>query len=157
MTSKLFFIDIYNDVNGLISDLPKKNVDTGMGVERTTAILEGVNDNYTSSIWKDVIEKIEEISSLPYEGNEKPMRIIADHIRTSVFILADYAFIKPSNTDQGYILRRLIRRTIRYAKMLNIDIDSNFEEILANLIIDKYKKYYKELEENRNIVLEELK
>ena len=151
------FMEFYKDENGLISELPKKNVDTGMGVERTTAILEGVNDNYTSSIWKDVIEKIEEISSLPYEGNEKPMRIIADHIRTSVFILADYAFIKPSNTDQGYILRRLIRRTIRYAKMLNIDIDSNFEEILANLIIDKYKKYYKELEENRNIVLEELK
>lgn len=151
------FMEFYKDENGVISELPKKNVDTGMGVERTTAILEGVNDNYTSSIWKDVIEKIEEISSLPYEGNEKPMRIIADHIRTSVFILADYAFIKPSNTDQGYILRRLIRRTIRYAKMLNIDIDSNFEELLANLIIDKYKKYYKELEENRNIVLEELK
>ena len=151
------FMEFYKGENGVISELPKKNVDTGMGVERTTAILEGVNDNYTSSIWKDVIEKIEEISSLPYEGNEKPMRIIADHIRTSVFILADYAFIKPSNTDQGYILRRLIRRTIRYAKMLNIDIDSNFEEILANLIIDKYKKYYKELEENRNIVLEELK
>ena len=151
------FMEFYKDENGVISELPKKNVDTGMGVERTTAILEGVNDNYTSSIWKNVIEKIEEISSLPYEGNEKPMRIIADHIRTSVFILADYAFIKPSNTDQGYILRRLIRRTIRYAKMLNIDIDSNFEEILANLIIDKYKKYYKELEENRNIVLEELK
>ncbi len=151
------FMEFYKDENGVISELPKKNVDTGMGVERTTAILEGVNDNYTSSIWKDVIEKIEEISSLPYEGNEKPMRIIADHIRTSVFILADYAFIKPSNTDQGYILRRLIRRTIRYAKMLNIDIDSSFEEILANLIIDKYKKYYKELEENRNIVLEELK
>ena len=149
------FMEFYKDENGVISELPKKNVDKGMGVERTTAILEGVNDNYTSSIWKDVIEKIEEISSLPYEGNEKPMRIIADHIRTSVFILADYAFIKPSNTDQGYILRRLIRRTIRYAKMLNIDI--NFEEILANLIIDKYKKYYKELEENRNIVLEELK
>lgn len=151
------FMEFYKDENGVISELPKKNVDTGMGVERTTAILEGVNDNYISSIWKDVIEKIEEISSLPYEGNEKPMRIIADHIRTSVFILADYAFIKPSNTDQGYILRRLIRRTIRYAKMLNIDIDSSFEEILANLIIDKYKKYYKELEENRNIVLEELK
>ena len=151
------FMEFYKDENGVISELPKKNVDTGMGVERTTAILEGVNDNYISSIWKDVIEKIEEISSLPYEGNEKPMRIIADHIRTSVFILADYAFIKPSNTDQGYILRRLIRRTIRYAKKLNIDIDSNFEEILANLIIDKYKKYYKELEENRSIVLEELK
>ena len=151
------FMEFYKDENGVIRELPKKNVDTGMGVERTTAILEGVNDNYMSSIWKDVIEKIEKISSLPYEGNEKPMRIIADHIRTSVFILADYAFIKPSNTDQGYILRRLIRRTIRYAKKLNIDIDSNFEEVLANLIIDKYKKYYKELEENRSIVLEELK
>ena len=132
-------MEFYKDENGVISELPKKNVDTGMGVERTTAILEGVNDNYTSSIWKDVIEKIEEISSLPYEGNEKPMRIIADHIRTSVFILADYAFIKPSNTDQGYILRRLIRRMIRHAKKIEIDLNSGFERELASMIIDKYK------------------
>ena len=151
------FMQYYKDESGKIVELPQKNVDTGMGVERTTAILEGVNDNYMSSIWKDVIEKIEELSNMSYVGNEKPMRIIADHIRTSVFILADYAGIKPSNTDQGYILRRLIRRTIRYAKQINIDIDSNFEEILANLIIDKYKSYYKELEENRSIVIEELK
>lgn len=151
------FMQYYKDESGKIVELPQKNVDTGMGVERTTAILEGVNDNYMSSIWKDVIEKIEELSNMSYVGNEKPMRIIADHIRTSVFILADYAGIKPSNTDQGYILRRLIRRTIRYAKQINIDIDSNFEEILANLIIDKYKPYYKELEENRSIVIEELK
>ena len=151
------FMQYYKDESGKIVELPQKNVDTGMGVERTTAILEDVNDNYMSSIWKDVIEKIEELSNMSYVGNEKPMRIIADHIRTSVFILADYAGIKPSNTDQGYILRRLIRRTIRYAKQINIDIDSNFEEILANLIIDKYKSYYKELEENRSIVIEELK
>ena len=151
------FMQYYKDESGKIVELPQKNVDTGMGVERTTAILEGVNDNYMSSIWKDVIEKIEELSNMSYVGNEKPMRIIADHIRTSVFILADYAGIKPSNTDQGYILRRLIRRTIRYAKQINIDIDSNFEEILENLIIDKYKSYYKELEENRSIVIEELK
>lgn len=151
------FMQYYKDESGKIVELPQKNVDTGMGVERTTAILEGVNDNYMSSIWKDVIEKIEELSNMSYVGNEKPMRIIADHIRTSVFILADYAGIKPSNTDQGYILRRLIRRTIRYAKQINIDIDSNFEEILANLIINKYKSYYKELEENRSIVIEELK
>ena len=151
------FMEFYKDENGVISELPKKNVDTGMGVERTTAILEGVNDNYTSSIWKDVIEKIEEISSLPYEGNEKPMRIIADHIRTSVFILADYAFIKPSNTDQGYILRRLIRRAIRHAKKLNIDINSNWEEQIARLLISKYKKYYSELDSNEAVVLEVLK
>ena len=128
-----------------------------MGVERTTAILEGVNDNYASSIWKDVISLIAEISGLPYEGNEKSMRIIADHLRTAVFISADPSGIKPSNTDQGYILRRLIRRAIRHAKRLNIDINSDWESRIAKLILDKYKKYYHELEENETIVLEVLK
>ena len=159
------WVEIWNDVfmqfekhaDGTITDLPAKNVDTGMGVERVTAILEGVNDNYQSSIWKDVITSIEEISNLPYEGNEKSFRIIADHIRTAVFISADNAGIKPSNTDQGYILRRLIRRAIRHAKKLNIDINSNWEEILANKIMDKYENYYEEIKTNRNIVLEVLK
>ena len=139
------FMQYYKDKDGKITNLPKKNVDTGMGVERVTAILEGVNDNYMSSIWKDVIEKIEEISGLPYSDNEKSMRIIADHLRTAVFISCDNAGIKPSNTDQGYILRRLIRRAIRHAKKLNIDINSDFDTVIANLIIDKYKKYYSEL------------
>ena len=94
---------------------------------------------------------------MPYEGNEKSMRIIADHLRTAVFISADPAGIKPSNTDQGYILRRLIRRAIRHAKMLNIDINSNFEERIANLIMDKYEKYYDELKINRHVVLEVLR
>ena len=151
------FMQYFKDDSGKITELPKKNVDTGMGVERVTAILEGVNDNYLSSIWKDVIKVIEDVSSLPYKGNEKSMRIIADHIRTSVFISADYAGIKPSNTDQGYILRRLIRRAIRHAKKLNIDINSDWEELIAKKIIDKYKKYYHELEDNENTVLEVLK
>ena len=159
------WVEIWNDVfmqynkkeDKTVAELPHKNVDTGMGVERTTAILEGVNDNYMSSIWKDVIELIEKISKLPYEGNEKSMRIIADHMRTAVFILADNAGIKPSNTDQGYILRRLIRRAIRHAKNLNIDINSNFEEEIALLIIKKYEKYYQELSENKNVVIEALK
>lgn len=151
------FMQYFKDEDGYVTELPKKNVDTGMGVERVTAILEGVNDNYKSSIWNDVIDLISNISNLPYEGNEESMRIIADHIRTAVFISADPAGIKPSNTDQGYILRRLIRRAIRHAKKLNIDINSNWEEQIAKLLISKYKKYYSELDSNETVVLEVLK
>jgi len=159
------WVEIWNNVfmqynhneDGTFTELPKKNVDTGMGLERITAVLEGVTDNYASSIWTDVIEKIEQISALTYTGNEKAMRIIADHIRSAVFMSADPAGIKPSNTDQGYILRRLIRRAIRYAKKLNIDINSDWEQEIAILIINKYKKYYAELEENKQVVLDVLK
>ena len=147
------FMQFHKSSEGIVTELPAKNVDTGMGVERTTAILEGVNDNYLSSIWKDVIDLICEISSLPYEGNEKSMRIIADHLRTAVFISADPAGIKPSNTDQGYILRRLIRRAIRHAKKLNIDINSDWEQRIARLLLEKYKNYYAELETNYEVVL----
>ncbi|MBR1416669.1 MAG: alanine--tRNA ligase [Bacilli bacterium] len=159
------WVEIWNDVfmgyekksDGSVVELPKKNVDTGMGVERVTAILEGVNDNYQSSIWKDVIDLICNIANVNYdEEHQRSIRIIADHLRTSVFILADYSGIIPSNTDQGYILRRLIRRAIRHAKSLNIDLTSNFEVEIAKLIIDKYKNYYKELEDNKDIVLNEL-
>lgn len=151
------FMQYYKDENGTVTELPKKNVDTGMGVERITTVLEGVDDNYKSSIWSDVIDLISSIAGLPYEGNEKSMRIIADHIRTAVFISSDPAGIKPSNTDQGYILRRLIRRAIRHAKKLGIDISSNWEEQIANLIISKYESYYSELKENKQVVLDVLK
>lgn len=151
------FMEFYKNTDGSVTELPKKNVDTGMGIERTAAILEGVYDNYQSSIWRDVIKKIEDITGVSYEGNEVSMRIIADHIRTSVFVLGDEAHVTPSNTDRGYILRRLIRRAIRHAKKLNIDINSNWEEELAKLIITKYQKYYQELEKNQDFILEELK
>ena len=158
------WVEIWNDVfmqyerhqDGSLSELPQKNIDTGMGFERATAVLEGVNDNYRSSIWTPIIKLIESISNVPYEGNEVPMRIIADHLRTSVFISADPAGIKPSNTDQGYILRRLIRRSIRYAKKLNIDINSDWEQAIARKIIEEYKVYYKELTDNEDVVLEVL-
>ena len=151
------FMQYFKDEDGNVTELPKKNVDTGMGVERVTAILEGVNDNYLSSVWKDVIDLICEISGKSYEENAKSIRIIADHIRTSVFIAADNAGIKPSNVGQGYILRRLIRRTIRHAKKLGIDINSDWERKIASLIISKYARYYKELTENENTVYEVLK
>ena len=164
-TSDDRWVEIWNNVfmqynhneDGTFTELPQKNVDTGMGVERVTALLEGQTDNYTSSIWYDIIKTIEKVSNLEYIGHEKEMRIIADHIRSAVFISADPAGIKPSNTDQGYILRRLIRRAIRYAKKLDIDINSDWEQKIALAIIEKNKKYYKELEENRDVVLEVLK
>ena len=160
------WVEIWNNVfmqynktqDGKFESLKQKNVDTGMGVERTVAILEGVDDNYKTSIWKDVIEKIEKLSNKEYSNEEyaRYMRIVADHIRAVVIIAADDANIVPSNTDQGYILRRLIRRMIRYAKKLEIDIDSDFEVELAKLIFKKYSKYYSEIERNSERILEVL-
>lgn len=158
------WVEIWNNVfmqyekfaDGTVKELPHKNVDTGMGVERTVAILEGVDDNYLSSIWKDIIDKIEEMSNTTYEKDAKSIRIIADHIRTAVFISGDNSGIKPSNTDQGYILRRLIRRMIRHAKKIGIDLESGFEKTLALMIIEKYAKYYEELEKNKEVILEVL-
>ncbi len=151
------FMEFNKDSNGKITELPRKNVDTGMGLERVVAILEGVDDNYKTSIWQEIIEAIEKVSNKSYQGNELSMRIIADHIRTSVFISADYAGIKPSNTDQGYILRRLIRRAIRHAKKLDIDMNSNWLEVIALEVIKKYENYYQEIKDNKDVVLEVLK
>ena len=150
------FMQYFKDENGNVTELPKKNVDTGMGVERVAAILEGVNDNYLSSVWIDVIKLIEQISNKNYEENKKDIRIIADHIRTATFILGDNAKIVPSNTDRGYILRRLIRRAIRCARNLEIANNTNWEEQIANLIIEKYAKYYDELSNNKEFIITEL-
>jgi len=160
------WVEIWNNVfmqynkttEGKYESLEQKNVDTGMGVERTTAILENVDDNYKTSIWKDIIQKIEEISNKSYENEDdaRCMRIIADHIRAVVIITADDANIVPSNTDQGYILRRLIRRMIRYAKKLEIDINSDFDIELAKMIFKKYSKYYPEIDRNKDRIIEVL-
>ena len=151
------FMEFNKDADGKITELSQKNVDTGMGLERVVAVLEGVDDNYQTSIWKEIISSIEKISNKSYKGNEISMRIIADHIRTSVFISSDRAGIKPSNTDQGYILRRLIRRAIRHAKKLDIDTNSNWMEPIALEIIKKYENYYDEIKENKSIALEALR
>ena len=153
------FMAYNHETDGTFTQLENKNVDTGMGVERVVAVLEGKTDNYKSSIWSSLISKIEEISNLKYDDEKytRCMRIIADHIRAIVMISGDDAGIKPSNTDQGYILRRLIRRMIRYAKNLNIDINSNWEQELAEVVINQYSKDYKELERNKQVILEVLK
>ncbi|MCX8159088.1 MAG: alanine--tRNA ligase [Candidatus Pacearchaeota archaeon] len=158
------WVEIWNDVfmeynktkEGKFLTLKQKNVDTGMGVERTLAILNNLEDNYLSTIFLPIIKQIESLSSKPYsnEKNKKPMRIIADHIRAAVFILGDEKAIKPSNTEQGYVLRRLIRRAIRYAKLLNINKSFTIE--LAKTIISLYEDY-PELKKNEQFIIEQLK
>ena len=152
------FMQYMHNPDNTFTALKNKNVDTGMGVERVVAVLEGQTDNYKSSIWTDIISKIEDVSGKKYDDEKytRSIRIIADHIRAVVILSGDDAGIKPSNTDQGYILRRLIRRMIRYAKDLDIDINSSWEQELAKVVINQYKGYYKELERNENVILEVL-
>jgi len=134
--------------------LKQKNVDTGMGVERTVAILGGYEDNYLTEIWTPIIKEIERLSNKKYGKDKettKAMRIIADHIRASVFIIVNG--ITPSNTEQGYVLRRLIRRAIRYGKKLNI---KNFTNKIAEPVFKIFDDY-SELKKNKEKILNELK
>lgn len=153
------FMQYMHNSDGTFSQLQKKNVDTGLGVERVNAILEGQTDNYKSSIWTDIIVKIEELSGKKYDDKKytAAIRIVADHLRAIVMLLGDDAKITPSNKDQGYILRRLIRRAIRYARTLDINIDSDWDSQIANIVINQYKEYYTELERNKEFIIESLK
>jgi len=155
-------IEIWNDVfmeynktpKGDYEPLKQKNVDTGMGVDRTVAILNGFEDDYLTEIWTPIIKKIEELSKKKYREDKettKAIRIIADHIRASVFIIANGVI--PSNTEQGYVLRRLIRRAVRYGKKLNM---KNFTTQIAEPVFEIFDDY-KELKQNKKKILEELK
>jgi alanyl-tRNA synthetase len=155
------WLEIWNDVflqynkkiDGTFESLSQINVDTGMGVERTTAALSGLADNYLTDIWQPIIKKIEEISLKKYSENLVPIRIIADHLRASVFIIADG--IEPSNKEAGYVLRRLIRRAIRQGKI--IGIENNFLKAVATAVLDNQDNYagvYPELDLNKNKILE---
>src|SRR3989338_4553956 len=138
------FMEYVKDKKGKYNLAKQKNVDTGMGVERTLAVLNGLEDNYQTEVFLPIIKEIEKISKKSYKGNEKVMRIIADHLRASVFILGDDKQIKPSNTEHGYVLRRLIRRVIRYGRQLGIK--DNFTVKIAKTIIPIYSDY-QELED----------
>jgi len=152
-------VEIWNDVfmeyeknkNGGYSEAKQKNIDTGMGVERTLAVLNNLNDNYKTEVWKPIIDKIEKLSGKKYKGNEKAMRIIADHVKASVFIIADG--IIPSNKEQGYVLRKLIRRAVRYGKELGL---KNFTNQVAEIVFEIYNDY-QNLKEKKIKTLEELK
>ena len=173
------WLEIWNDVfmqynktaDGKFLLLEKPNVDTGMGVERTTAVLSGLSDNYMTDIWQPIIKKIGELSKMDYgDKNDsdyikdnkqcwvdvrKSIRIIADHLKAAVFMIADG--VEPSNKERGYVLRRLIRRAVRQGKL--IGIENNFCSVIAETILDNQKNYagtYPELDSNKNKILETL-
>ncbi len=160
------YLEIWNNVfmeynkvgEGKFEPLAQKNVDTGMGLDRTIATLQGVESVFDTDAFSGIIELIGKLSHHSYKESDatiKAFRIIADHIRCATFILGDQRGVTPSNVDQGYILRRLIRRSIRYAMQLNIPRYGLVE--VAAAVIDQYGDVYPELEENREKVLSELK
>ncbi len=136
--------------------LAQRNVDTGMGLERTICVINGYKSVYDTELFADAIKKLEELSGKSYNDKVyiRAFRIIADHIRTATFIMGDQKGIAPSNVGQGYVLRRLIRRSINYARTLEIDANSLTE--LAEIYIEYFKNVYPELLENKERILNEL-
>jgi len=159
------YFEVWNDVfmqynkqkDGSFLPLKRKCVDTGMGIERTTAILQGKKSVYDTEVFTPIIAGIENICGRKYHQdteNDISIRIIADHIKTSVFILGDEQSVKPSNLGQGYILRRLIRRAVRHGRKLGVE--RHFLSELASIVFDLYTESHPVLERNRETVLREL-
>ena len=159
------YLEIWNDVfmqynknaDGKYEPLAQKNVDTGMGLERTICVLQGKKSVYETDVFKGALDLLEKLSGLKYGASDeitKAMRIISDHTRTAVFILGDDNGVTPSNTDQGYVLRRLIRRAVRFGRKLNLD--KGALSALAEVYIEQYKHVYGELDRNKDKIIKEL-
>ena len=162
------WVEIWNDVfmeyekceDGSYKQLNQKNVDTGMGVERVAAIMQGLDDNYLIESFKPIIKCIEKLTGKKYGSSNEAtrlMRIIADHLRASVFILGDERGVPPSNLDQGYILRRFLRRSIRNLKTLGINIEEIDLTPLAEEVIKIYEKDYPLLKTKKEFIFDEIK
>lgn len=159
------YLEIWNDVfmqynktaEGEYIPLAQQNVDTGMGLDRTIAVLQGVPSVYDTDVFELILAKISELSGKNYGDSEettRAFRIIADHMRCSSFIMGDPNGIAPSNVDQGYVLRRLIRRAIRWSLKLGIAEGSLWQ--VAEAVIETYRKHYPELSERRDFIIEQL-
>ena len=159
------YFEVWNDVlmgyrknkEGTFVEMDRKCIDTGMGIERTVAILQGKKSVYETEVMQPILKKIGELAGVTYGQDEKTdvsMRIIADHIRTSTFILGDQRGVSPSNVGQGYILRRLIRRAVRNGRHLGIE--GAFLAKVAEVVIDMYGEPYPELIQNKDRVYTEL-
>ncbi|MBI5022791.1 MAG: alanine--tRNA ligase [Candidatus Magasanikbacteria bacterium] len=159
------FAEIWNNVfmqyaktfDGDCIEMTYKNVDTGMGLERVLAILNDKQSVFEIEIFLPIIRKIEELSGKNYTANfetTKAIRIIADHLRAAVFILGDERGVAPSNIEQGYILRRLIRRAIRFGYQIGVKKDFTME--IARLVMQLFGQFYPELEKNQQRIFQEL-
>ena len=147
----------FKNADGTFSPLKQKNVDEGMGLERMLCILNGYKSVYETDLFKPAIALIENLSGHKYDESEtvtKAMRIIADHIRTSTFLIGDVKGIVPSNVDQGYILRRLIRRAVRFGRI--IDLPERSLSKIAEQYISQYQDVYQYLLTNKDRVVSEL-
>ncbi len=143
------FMEFNRTADGAYQPLKQKNVDTGLGLERTLMVLNGQNNIYATELFLPLIEKIRSLATIQNVVSE---RIIADHIRASMFLLADH--VRPANVDQGYILRRLIRRAVRHGRKLGIN--GNFLEPLGSMVIAMYQDAYPELMKNPISLLQAL-
>lgn len=151
------FMQYFKDAEGNFRPLEKKNVDQGMGLERLLCIINGYSSVYETDLFDFAIAKLEELSGRRYGEDEEitaAMRIIADHTRTATFMLGDVKAISPSNVDQGYVLRRLIRRAMRYCRVLGVDFSAL--TVLAELFADKYAPVYPNIGEARGRIAAEL-
>ena len=151
------FMQYFKDAEGNFRPLEKKNVDQGMGLERLLCIINGYSSVYETDLFDFAIAKLEELSGRKYGEDEEitaAMRIIADHTRTATFMLGDVKAISPSNVDQGYVLRRLIRRAMRYCRVLGVDFSAL--TVLAGLFADKYAPVYPNIGEARGRIAAEL-
>ena len=151
------FMEYFQDAKGVLTPLEKKNVDTGMGLERTVATLQGAPSVYDTDAFTNILATISRLSGKNYKDSDdtvKAFRIIADHIRTSAFLLGDPRGVTPSNVDQGYILRRLIRRALRYA--IKLEMSENSLSEVEKTVIEDYGGVYPELKENSERIINEL-
>ncbi len=139
----LVFMEFNRDENGKLTDLPAKVVDTGMGLERLTAVMQNVDSNYDTDLFVPLIKKIENISRLSYKGSghSESFRVVADHIRALSFAIADGAI--PSNEGQGYVLRRILRRAARHGRLLGLHKPFIYQ--LSSVVVDLMGKVYPEL------------
>jgi alanyl-tRNA synthetase len=151
----LVFMQFNRDEAGVLTPLPKQNIDTGMGLERIASVMQGVETNFDTDLFRPIIDYVADLAGIKYKDNPKSdlaLKVVADHVRAVSFMLADG--IRPNNEGRGYVLRRILRRAVRFAKLLGID--KPFLESVFKIIQRDYDHAYPELKENENFIVNHL-